>query len=205
MEINLVELVKNNLTADEYLWLYQKYYETNIPVKYVLDTEKLQTNGWIKIMPDQLVVRQQTVNLFEGGDYVYDEKEEEQRKTTTVTISGEVSKVKSWIQEYRELFPTKTPSGRLLRATPAACIKKMETFIKNNSSRGDVITKDSILNATKEYIKGQVRDGYMYTKAANYFIIKDQDSLLLQHIELLKDTNNQPLVSDGTSNMTDDI
>jgi hypothetical protein len=202
MEINLVKLVKHDLTADEYLWLYQKYYETDIPIKYVLDKEKLQRNGWVKVLPDQIVLRHKTRNLFEEGDYVHSE---EQTRPTAVTINGELNKVKDWIQEYRELFPAKTPSGRLLRGTPSGCIKKMQTFVKQNSSRDNIITKEVVINATKEYLKGQAREGYMYTKAANYFILKDQDSLLLQHIEILKDNNNQSLVSDGTSNFTDDI
>jgi len=203
MDINLAMLVKNNLTADEYVWLHQKHYETSIPVTCVLDKEKLQADGWVKVLPNQIVLRLKTQNFFEGGEYSYDE--EEQKVPTAVTINGEVGKVKNWVQEYRELFPTKTPNGRLLRATPAVCIKKLETFIKSNSSKGNIITKDVVLNATKEYLKGQARGGYMYTKAANYFIIKDQDSLLLQHIEVLKDSNNASIVSDGTSNMTDDI
>lgn len=203
MDINLAELVKNNLTADEYVWLYQRYYETNIPVKYKLDKEKLQADGWVKLLTDQVVLRQKARNFFEQGDYVYDEKEEE--KSNALTIKNELSKVKDWVQEYRELFPAKTPGGRLLRGTPSGCIKKMQTFVKQNSSKGNIITKDIVINATKEYLKGQAREGYMYTKAANYFIIKDQDSLLLQHIEILKESNNKSLVSDGTSNMTDDI
>lgn len=204
MDINLATLVKLDLTADEYVWLYQRYYETNIPVTYTLDKEKLQKNGWVKVLPDQIALRHKTRNLFEEGDYVYDE-EEEKKKPSTTSITGAKADVKNWIAEYRELFPAKTPSGRLLRGTPSACIKKMESFIGTNSSRGNVITKEEILGATKEYLKGQARGGYMYTKAANYFIMKDQDSMLLQHIEILKENNNQSLVSDGTSDMTDDI
>ena len=207
MEINLAELVKHGLTPDEYVWLYQRYHDTNIPVKYQLDKMKLQSNGWVKVLTDQVVIRQKAIKLFEGEPYVFDEskEEEETKKKEAITIAGEVSKVKDWIQEYRELFPTKTPGGRLLRGTPSGCIKKMQTFVRNNSSRNNHITKDIVMNATKEYLKGQARDGYMYTKAANYFILKEQDSLLLQHIEILKENNNQSLVSDGTSDMTDDI
>lgn len=205
MDINLAMLVKENLTADEYIWLHQKYFETNIPVKGSLDKSKLQTAGWVKVLPDQIVLRQKTVNLMEGGDYVYDEKAEEEaeEKKAKATISSAKASVKDWIEEYRDLFPKKTNSGRLLRGTPSGCIKKMTTFIGNNSTRKNVITKEQVMNATKQYLNAQKRGGYMYTKAANYFIEKDGDSQLYQHIEQLDD--NTPLVHDGTSNMTDDI
>lgn len=201
MEINLAELVKNNLTADEYVWLHQKYYGTNLPVVSRLDKTKLQNDGWVKVLPDQIVLRQKTRNMFEQGDYIYEE-----HKPDSVTITGEVSKVKDWIEEYRELFPLKTVNGRLLRATPSACIKKMESFIKNNSTRKKILTKDIILEATKSYLNDQKRSGYLYTKAANYFINKEQDSMLLQCIEVLN-SSSIPVTngSDGTNSMTEDI
>jgi len=203
MEIDLTVLLKNNLTADEYVWLYQKYYGNNFPIKHVLDKDKLQTDGWLKVTPDQIVLRQKTINMFEEGDYVF--KEEEEVKPVKQTIDKAKADVKNWISEYRELFPHKTSGGRLLRATPAVCIKNMCTFIGTNSKRGKIVSKDTILNATKEYLKIQARDSYMYTKAANYFIMKEGDSLLLQHIEILETAGVSNILGDGSKNMTDDI
>jgi len=207
MEINLATLVKHNLTADEYIWMYQKYYGNTFPVKYVLDKEKLQTEGWLKVMPDQIVLRQKTINMFEEGDYVFKEEEESSdvQKIIIKSIDAAKADVKNWIAEYRELFPNKTSGGRLLRATPAVCIKNMCTFIGTNSKRGSIITKEMVINATKEYLKVQAKDGYTYTKAANYFIMKDGDSLLLQHIEILATLGESKITSDGSKNMTDDI
>jgi hypothetical protein len=199
MEINLAELVKHDLTADEYVWLYQKYEGTKVPIKYTLDKEKMQSNGWVKVTPDQIVLRRKAHLLFEVEDYDYE-------KHNTTTIKEEVSRVKNWIGDYRGLFPRKTNNGRLLRGTPASCTKKMETFINNNSSKGNIITKEMILRATQKYLNEQKREGFLYTKAANYFIMKEQDSMLLQYIEVIQEegavTNDG---SDGTNIMTEDI
>ena len=199
MEIDLVKLVKFNLTADEYIWLHQRYYDTAIPVNYVLDKDKLQANGWVKVLPDQIVIRNKTKNMFEGGEYVYDE---DQDSVNTDTITYQLSKVKEWASIYREQFPVKNSVNRMLRATLPACSKKLEIFIKNYSTKNKVITKDMVLEATKKYLKEQARERYTYTKAANYFIEKDGDSLLLQYIE---SAGEMDTISDGSKSMSDDI
>ena len=78
-----------------------------------------------------------------------------------------VSKI-DWIDEWLELFPSGVKSGgKLIRSDKAACLKKMEAFVKINK-----YSKDLIMSATKDYLDDKERDNYMYTKCATYLIDK---------------------------------
>ena len=69
VSLNLTKLKGNKLTPSEFVYMLLKSESTKQLTKYLeilpIDREKLQTRGFIKIMPDQsLVLRQKALDLF---------------------------------------------------------------------------------------------------------------------------------------------
>lgn len=89
-------------------------------------------------------------------------------KTFEATISG-ADEVKDWIEDWVDIFPrgVKNKAGKLLRHPAKSVLKKMEGFMKEYDY--DVQT---IIEATKAYIKNGEDNDFRYTRAAIYFISK---------------------------------
>lgn len=198
MELDLKLLADNQLTPNEYVLLYTKINNIDF-IPLGVDMKKLQELEFVKITNSEekeFVVRQKGINLI--------------NKTKTLnpkTISAEAAAVKNWIDDFRDLFPLKTPSGRLLKSTRGNCVNKMQIFIKEYSKRGNLMNKEKILEATKKYLEYQKsKDNYEYTKQANNFIYKDtrDNSILYQFIELIENGEADNLISDGTKSMMND-
>lgn len=106
--------------------------------------------------------------------------------------------VKDWIEEWRNLFPKGIKSGGYpLRGSKKGCLRKMKKFLKENPT----ITKDEIFHATEKYLNERKKENYEYTKVADYFIEKDNMSLLHSYIENLDYERN----TDYGKTMKEDI
>lgn len=103
--------------------------------------------------------------------------------TKNINITKSVT-VESWIDSWRDLFPTQGSSG--LSYSPKGdkfeCIKRMKIFTMDYS-----FTKDEIFEATEYYIKEQKQRGWNFTKKAHKFIKDTNGSVLSEYCELMKD------------------
>jgi len=186
MEVDINLLVDNNLTPDEYVFLYYLDKGQIYSVDLVTDYKKMEKAGFIKI-GEKIYIRKK------GSDIVNNKRSVTIKPPTTDIILD-------WVDDWRNLFPkgVKT-AGYSVRGTRGGCIKKMKKFIKNNKK----VTKDQIFKATELYIEEKKRVRYAYMRIADYFIEKDGGSLLENYIEQLDSTET---VSDQRVNtLTDDI
>ena len=76
--------------------------------------------------------------------------------------------VKSWIDEWAQLFPKGIRSGgKPVRSNPKDCLPKMIAFVKEYKYE-----RDLIFFATKKYLAERSLSNYDYTRCAVYFIGK---------------------------------
>ena len=94
--------------------------------------------------------------------------------------------VRSWINEWRAIFPKgKNSGGFIYRGSRSDCLKKMTKFIKDNPD----YTKEQIIEATKVYVSRFAMKNYQYMQLANYFIHhKDRGSTLEAELENFENT-----------------
>lgn len=124
----------------------------------------LQREGWCKVTEGRVQVRQKFLDLLE--------------QDTSPSL------VKSWIDEWRTLFPAGVKTaGRPLRGDKQGVLKKMTAFCKANPK----YTKEEIFEATKQYIFEKRLENFKFTTTADYFILKNGVSLLGSLIEELRD------------------
>lgn len=82
--------------------------------------------------------------------------------------------VETWIDEWIDLFPTGVKSGgHYVKSNKVDCLIKMKRFIKTYG-----YDKDTIMEATKNYVRDKQRQGYAYMQVAHYFIMKNGASTL---------------------------
>lgn len=82
--------------------------------------------------------------------------------------TARISAVAGWIDQWRELFPEgKKDSGEYYRGDRAECLKRMQEFIRQNT-----FTREQIMEATRQAVELQGRDGYRFLPMAHYFIDK---------------------------------
>lgn len=76
--------------------------------------------------------------------------------------------VRTWIEEWCDLFPKGVRSGgKLIRSVPQDCVAKMAKFLKTYK-----YDRDLIFFATRAYLTDRRLDNYAYTRCATYFINK---------------------------------
>ena len=165
ININVKSYLRSTLTPTEYIILLLLYKKEHGLIDYIAKTmfgvtdtyygevfTLLQEGGWLKItgndLPQDLEVRQKFLNTLEVT-------EEEATKT----------EVKSWYQEYRELFGKTRKPGAI--GGRQAVIDKLTKFISDYPE----YTREQILNATELYIR-TCAPGYKYLMQADYFINK---------------------------------
>ena len=190
MEVDINLLVDNNLTPDEYVFLYYLVKGQIYSVNLITDYEKMEKAGFIK-QGERIYIRKK------GADLINNKKSVVAKSSSNDTLGTLVS---SWIDQWRDLFPKgiKT-AGYAIRGTRGGCVKKMKKFIKEHKN----VTKEQIFKATELYVEEKRRVRYAYMRIADYFIEKDGGSLLENYIEQL---DNDETTSDQRVNMlTDDI
>lgn len=77
-----------------------------------------------------------------------------------------------WIDEWIDIFPRGIKSGgRLVRGDKISCLRKMRVFMKEYP-----YTKETILQATRNYIASKRDENFAYTRCAVYFIYRVETS-----------------------------
>jgi len=163
IDLNLLE--SNNLSPDLYAFLMCVHLQS----PYNLASAEMQNDfakhleheGWCKITEEGIVLRQKFLKLVNVSDVSPDN-------------------VESWIGEWRELFPKGVKSGgRPVRGDKQGVLKKMRGFCKKHPQ----FKKKDIFIATQLYVFEKSRDRYNYMQCADYFIDKNNTSLLASFIE----------------------
>lgn len=126
----------------------------------------------------------------ENEEVIFTEKALNELKTVSTNSVKTVTKTESvedWIDEFRNLFPKGIVSGGyLVKGDRRACILKMEKFLKLYPN----YTKETILQATRNYIERKEREGFKYMQLAHYFILKDKTSTLAGECEAIVDNSS---------------
>jgi hypothetical protein len=167
--VNLTDLEELNLTPSLYCYLATLYYKQEYNVvsenlKRHMDT-KLEQLGYLKVTEEGPVLRSKCDTMFKKG------------------VPSEES-VDEWIEEWRDLFPKGVKSGnRPVRGDRKGVYTKMKVFVKNNPK----VTKEQIIDATRQYVFDANLKSYQYMICADYFISKNGSSMLGAMIEDVED------------------
>ena len=141
-------------------------------VRQQMDTH-LQLHGWLVLLPNAPQLTPKAVDMLTDAA----------RSIASFVVKTPTQAYKlvpEWIDEWRALWPTKVKSGgRRVRGDKQGVTKKMTTFMASYPKT----TKDEVFEATKQYLheKRQV-DWHMIT-CADYFISKNNTSLLAGAVE----------------------
>jgi hypothetical protein len=169
IDINLTVLLRHDISADEYVFLYLSLLGKEIPnvIFRKIDLKPLQDKGFIKIVDEAFIKRPKLSALFAS------------------TI--ETSKVEDWIDEWRDIWPKGYKSGgKPVRGSKQDCIKKMKAFLTRTG-----YTKDQVTSAALAYVLDRKGKNYQYMTIANYFIQKGDESSLEAWCELLAEEGDR--------------
>jgi hypothetical protein len=170
MEITInLELIKDNQLTP-HLYIFLLFLEEDRRYPWSLNKEELeflQTESWIKINNEGIKLRPKFNLCFPG-------------KHPIKVLKSEDKVVEDWIDAWRDLFPMGVRSaGRLVRGDKQGILKKMKKFVKENPK----ISVEDIFKATKLYILEKRNDNWRYMTCADYFISKDNSSMLSAWVE----------------------
>jgi hypothetical protein len=88
-----------------------------------------------------------------------------------------------FVDAFRDLFPAGIKSGGFyVKSSKRDLDNKLKKFVKEYK-----YTQETILEATKCYVEESAIKGYAYMKVANYFIYKNNESMLASACEAVKD------------------
>lgn len=180
LQIDLKKLVEHNLTPNEFVFLV--FLNENREIYYKLSKEaidKLVFDSWIRISDNNFILRPKFNSIFN-----------ESIKTKEIILD---KVVENWIDSWRELFPSGVKSGgRPVRGDKQGVLKKMKKFVKQNPN----IPINTIFKATKNYVISKKLDNWNFMTCADYFIEKNNISLLSSFIEDLSESNNYESIED---------
>lgn len=190
LEINLDEYAKvsNELSIRDYLVLYIKFLNklNYLPalfhntMEYHDCLKSLETRQYIKITDDCIIYgdnAQINVECFEL------------RAKSTQIIEIKSINYAELANKLRDIFPAgiRGGGGKLIKSPELAVVDKLKKFFKYYPD----VKEESIIKATKNYIENRRRDGWRYTTQLDYFIFKDNVSMLFSEIEGLSTTNRE--------------
>ena len=174
IDLDLQNLKKSGLFINEYIILqliYEekgKYLEEFIfscPIDAKIAIKSLEQQMYIKIQEDNLILREKGSQIFKK----YDLK----------------NNIKTWIEEWLNLFPSGVKSGGYyVKSNENDVINNMVKFVKKYK-----YTKEQILQATSLYIEEFRSKNWMYISCADYFILKDNRSILASYCANLGNNN----------------
>lgn len=157
-----VDLIKRHeLTPTSYFFLLYLYTEEPFPWELPQQNLKvLESAGWIKIMPEKVVLRSKFKTTFKKYVSSYD--------------------VADWIEDWRKLWPAGVKTfKRIVRGDKQGVLKKMKAFLKQYPE----YTKEEIFEATQIYVFEKQRENYKAMSCADYFIEKEGLSQLAAYLE----------------------
>lgn len=161
LRVDLEKCFEAGLTPTQFSYLFSihqgQVFPWPVPRKQMLELEE---EGWIKITPEGAEIREQFL-IFMGIN------------------PAETDDVASWIEEWRNLWPTGVKSGgRLVRGDKRGVLGKMTKFVKENE-----FSKEEIFEATRIYLFEKAQKQYQYMTCADYFIEKNKSSTLAAFCE----------------------
>jgi hypothetical protein len=163
IQIDVSKLDKLNITPNEFILMYIISINNSIHTNCATnsDLEKLQREGYIKIVADNGIVL---------------------RAKGAALLPSKVANVELWIEDWRSIWPIGVRSGgRPVRGNKADCLMKMTKFMESSE-----YTKDEIMASTFAYVTQKKHEDYKYMISADYFIRKDNCSLLESWCEDMK-------------------
>ena len=176
--IDLDKCFEENLTPTQFALLYCLHANNKFPWPVPLSQWKaLEDVGWVKITAEAVELRDKVIDFI-------------------CQTSAPTDNVDSWIEEWRNLWPTGVKSGgRPVRGDKRGCLAKMNKFIKEHD-----YTKEEIMEATKIYLFEKRRESYKYVTCADYFILKNTSSILASFCEDIHERDNSlKQTEDGNS------
>ncbi|MEE8564912.1 MAG: hypothetical protein V3V33_16570 [Candidatus Lokiarchaeia archaeon] len=181
IELDIEELKKLGLSPNNYIFLFI-INKKGMKEAFEMcgdDLSNLEEKGYIKIIPDKIILRNKALELFnttEDNDFKVIKLGSRKVKVTNDIIE--------LVGEYRSLFPKNILSGGYpVKGNQAACFVRMQEFKNSNPQ----VTNEQILKAARTYVNERRMNNYAYMKTANYFIYKDSESMLLSYIENIDD------------------
>lgn len=147
ININLIQLLKLNLNVNEYLTLLKlRYISENIQFPFISaqsHLDSLSAKGFLDVNGDSLILTAKGAKVF--------------KTSSNIKIS------ESDFEQFFDLYPSKTPSGRRLRSSAKSgggytrdfevCYRKYSAVVK------DLLMHESIMQATKNLIYDYRRRG----------------------------------------------
>lgn len=182
LEINLDEYAKvsNELSIRDYLVLYIKFLNklNYLPalfhntMEYHDCLKSLETRQYIKITDDCIIYgdnAQINVECFEL------------RAKSTQIIEIKSINYAELANKLRDIFPAgiRGGGGKLIKSPELAVVDKLKKFFKYYPD----VKEESIIKATTNYIENRRRDGWRYTTQLDYFIFKDNASMLYAELD----------------------
>ena len=187
LEINLDKYAKvsNELSIRDYLVLYIKFLNklNYLPALFHNTMEYhdclrlLETRQYIKITDDCIIYgdnAQINVECFEL------------RAKSTQILEIKSINYAELANKLRAIFPAgiRGGGGKLVRSPELAVADKLKKFFSYYPD----VKEESIIKATTNYIENRRRDGWRYITQLDYFIFKDNVSMLYSELENIKDT-----------------
>ena len=136
----------------------------------------------IKQVLDHLIENSILVKDQNSEEYVLSEKG--YKHLTAKTPTKKQINYQGLAAKMRDLFPNGVKSGgAYVRSSTTSLANKLKTFDKKFPG----YSEEQILKATKAYVDELAKVNYQYMKLAEYFIIKDNSSILESYINNLEE------------------
>lgn len=174
ISLNIQNLISNNLTIDEFLYLRNLYVKEEDKISDIfkvinnINEDSLQDKGFIKITENEILLRQKAIDLFESKELFY---------------------------KFLSTFPIKTPKGRYLSPASIEGIavnklkKKWNSLFKHKSNLEDKAIK--VLEAELDWRKKTQQQEFMHAMEA---WLNGADYEKYEY--LLEDKNNEEQYND---------
>lgn len=187
LEINLDEYAKvsSELSIRDYLVLYIKFLNklNYLPALFHNTMEYhdclrlLETRQYIKITDDCIIYgdnAQINVECFEL------------RAKSTQIIEIKSINYAELANKLRDIFPAgiRGGGGKLVKSPELAVVDKLKKFFKYYPD----VKEETIIKATTNYIENRRRDGWRYITQLDYFVFKDNVSMLYSELENIRET-----------------
>lgn len=190
-------LAEIKLGPSLYCYLYTlnkgKPFEVVEPtVRNKMDTY-LQQHGWLVLLPNAPKLTPKAVAMLIDA---------ERNVTTPPVVQAPVTKayklVPDWIDDWRALWPAKIKSGgRRVRGDKQGVTKKMTAFLCTYPKT----TKEQIFEATKQYLHEKRQVDWKMITCADYFISKNNTSLLAGSVEDVTESGTNYTESSGADSV----
>lgn len=157
---------KLGISINEYCLIYLLYHDCKDTIGATTEMIlNLEAKGFVKDLPDGIILRKKTLDLF------------------NVIVPTKTKDLEEFVENYRNLFPSGVKSGnRLVKGDKFGCLSKLRNF----TVKYPEYTKEEVLEATKIYIDLCRKRNYDKMTSADYFIEKDKVSMLASYCEDIK-------------------